>query len=143
MDSEASQDRFSKLYTSISLDCGFIVPTFSEKVQRKCESVLGHCYGLFMLCASPHKTDNLQFWLTIYGIIPTAECLSYVNDGTNDPHDWMLDGSGVKSGEDITVTCNSGYVQILGLNIRDFCDLAENALVSVCMRKYTMHHKLN
>ena len=96
-----------------------------------------------MLCASPHKTDNLQFWLTIYGIIPIAECLNYVNDGTNDPHDWMLDGSAVKSGEDITVTCNSGYVQILGLNIRDFCDLAENALVSVCMRKYTMHHKLS
>ena len=66
-----------------------------------------------------------------------------MNDGTNDPHDWMLDGSAVKSGEDITVTCNSGYVQILGLNIRDFCDLAENASVSFCMRKYTMHHKLN
>ena len=81
--------------------------------------------------------------ITIFGIIPIIECLSYVNDGTNDPHDWMLDGSGVKSGEDITVTCNSGYVQILGLNIRDFCDLAENALVSVCMRKYTIHHKLN
>ena len=85
-----------------------------------------------------------MYIINIYGIILIIECLSYVNDGTNDPHDWMLDGSAVKSGEDITVTCNSGYVQILGLNIRDFCDLAENALVSVCMRKYNnMHHKLN
>lgn len=71
----------------------------------------------------------------IHFFLCITECLTYVNDVGNDPHDWMMDGSAVKSGEDISVTCNSGYVPILGLTVREFCDTADGSSVSVCMRK--------
>ena len=57
---EASEDQFSVLYTAIPIACGFIVPTSFEKAQTKIQSVLGHWCGLFMLCASGHKTKNLK-----------------------------------------------------------------------------------
>ena len=46
----------------------------------------------------------------------------------------MEDGSAVKDGEEFSVVCNAGYVQILGLTVRQFCELATGT-VSVCMRK--------
>ena len=63
-----------------------------------------------------------------------AECFDYVNNTSNDPFDWMEDGSAVKDGEEVSVVCNAGYVQILGLTVRQFCELATGT-VSVCMRK--------
>ena len=33
---------------------------FLRKDKQKCKSVLGHWYGLFILCASNHKTRNLS-----------------------------------------------------------------------------------
>ena len=36
---------------------------FWRKHKNKCKSVLGHWYGLFILCASYHKT---QFWVKSY-----------------------------------------------------------------------------
>ena len=48
----------------------------------------------------------------------------------------MEDGSVERNGEDITLSCNSGYVQILGLTVREFCDFAIGAAVSACMRKF-------
>lgn len=63
-----------------------------------------------------------------------TECLAYVSNDANDPFDWMEDGSAVINGEEVTVTCNPGYVQILGLTVREFCELATGA-ISVCTRK--------
>ena len=48
----------------------------------------------------------------------------------------MEDGSVERNGEDITLSCNSGYVQILGLTVQEFCDFAIGAAVSACMRKF-------
>ena len=36
---------------------------FLRKHKQKSKSVLGHCYGLFILCASGHKTQNLHLWV--------------------------------------------------------------------------------
>ena len=36
---------------------------FLRKHKQKSKSALGYCYGLFILCASGHKTQNLQLWV--------------------------------------------------------------------------------
>ena len=39
----------------VDLLCQF----YLRKHKQECKSVLGHWYGLFILCASNHKTQNL------------------------------------------------------------------------------------
>lgn len=61
--------------------------------------------------------------------------MAYLDDENNDPHDWMVDDSALNDGGVITVDCTAGYNPIEAATIREFCDLAEGNLVSVCVRK--------
>ena len=42
---------------------------FLRKHKRKCKSVLGHCYELFILCASGHETQNFKLCERNHGCI--------------------------------------------------------------------------
>ena len=87
---------------------------------------------LYLSSHFQRKSCPFQFLILYFEFIP--ECFDYVNNTSNDPFDWMEDGSAVKDGEEVSVVCNAGYVQILGLTVRQFCELATGT-VSVCMRK--------
>lgn len=90
-----------------------------------------HCVldkTIFLHGKAAHKVVE-KFMLSI------LDCKRYVNDEDNDPHDWMEDNSGNRTGQVVTLRCNSGYNRILGLTVREFCDIAAGNKVSMCIRR--------
>lgn len=78
------------------------------------------------------------------------ECVQFLNNPQNDPHDWMVDDSASASNGEVTVQCNTACDTILGLTVLEFCQLASDG-ISACIRKciypffavkYSVHNTL-
>ena len=75
---------FSVLYTSIPIVIvNWSCQLFLRKHKRNCKSVLGHSYGHFILRAYGHKTQNLQFWVTIMILLIVNRKILYNSKKSN------------------------------------------------------------